>query len=119
LEPLRALVGYFSKRLLTQKHRWLEQVLREAQLKLTGILDQGSLFQSILVTVEQLQPRALCCLRSRWHKYRRVRAVGHEPPVEPGALPPLREMLANHGLLQHCERLQKKGELPVFTGSND
>jgi len=117
LEPLRALVGYFTKRLLTQKHRWLDQVLNEAQLKLAGILDPSSLFQAILLTVEQtLRPQraALFILRSDGTKYRRVRAVGQEPLIEPGSLPPVKELLANHQLLNHCERLKRRGELPIL-----
>ena len=58
LEPLRSFVGYFTHRLLTQKHRRLELVLREAQRKLTGIVDLGTLFQAVLLTSEQtLQPQ--------------------------------------------------------------
>src|SRR6185295_2900013 len=36
LEPLRDFVSYFTQRLLTQKHRKLQQSLRESVRKLTG-----------------------------------------------------------------------------------
>jgi len=120
LEPLRKLVGYFTRRLLTQKQQMLEQFLEEAQRKLTGIVDAPVLFQSILVTVEQtLQPgrAALFVLRSDGTKFRRVRAVGHEPQEQPAsgiAQPPLREILADNVLLAQCERMRRQGELPVL-----
>jgi len=119
LEPLRKMVGYFTQRLLTQKHRRLQQTLRDAQLKLTGIVDLGTLFQAILLTTEQtLQPQwaSLFVLRSDGTKYRRVRTIGREPIVDPGpgGMPVLKEMLADHALLHYCENLQKKGELPIL-----
>lgn len=47
LDPLRTMVGYFTQRLLTQKNQRLQYTLREAQRKLTGIVDLGTLFQAI------------------------------------------------------------------------
>jgi signal transduction histidine kinase len=118
LDPLRRAVGYFTERLLTQKHRRLTHTLREAQRRLTGILDAGSLFQAVLLTVEQtLRPEwaALFVLKSDGTKFRRARITGVEPvsSAAPDAAP-LREMLANHSLLQYCERLQRRGELPIL-----
>lgn len=114
LDPLRAAVGYFTQRLLTQKHRRLQQTLREAQRRVAGIVEPGALFQALLVTVDQiLLPRgaALFILRTDGTKYRRVRVLG-EMSEEEG--PALREVLANHPLLTQCERLQKKGDLPIL-----
>ncbi len=117
LDPLRAMVRYFTQRLLTQKHRRLEQTLREAQQKLAGVLDPGTLFQSVLLTTEQtLQPEwaALFILRSDETKFRRVRTVGVEAVPPSGRGPHLREILADHPMLQYCEDLRRKGELPVL-----
>ena len=113
LDPLRSLMAYFTHRLLTQEHLRLQQTLREAQRKLTGIVDLGSFFQAVVTTSEQvLQPQwaALFILAADGTKYRRVRAVGEEPSGEP----PLRQILANHPLLQHCEVLKKRSDLPVL-----
>jgi two-component system, NtrC family, sensor histidine kinase HydH len=117
LEPLRSVVGYFTQRLLTQAHRKLQHLLREAQLKLAGTIDPGSLFQAILQTVERvLQPQwaALFVLRGDGTKYRRVRTLGQESMEGSESTQSLREVLASHTLLQYCERLQRRGELPVL-----
>ncbi|MGZ3689471.1 MAG: histidine kinase dimerization/phospho-acceptor domain-containing protein, partial [Bdellovibrionota bacterium] len=117
LDPLRRIVGYFTERLLTQKHLRLQQTLRESQRKLTGIVDQGTLFQAILLTADQtLQPEwaALFTLRSDGTKYRRVRTNGIEPEMRPGEPAVLTELLADHPLLAYCERLHRKGELPIL-----
>lgn len=136
LEPLRNLVGYFTQRLLTQKHRRLQQVLREAQRKLTGVVDLGTLFQTVLAVSEQtLQPEyaGLFVLRSDGTKFRRVRVLGKEPqaPVlmmESGALGStssgsagfsgnpviFRELLAQNPLLKYCAELSRQGKFPVL-----
>ncbi|OFZ21075.1 MAG: hypothetical protein A2X94_07020 [Bdellovibrionales bacterium GWB1_55_8] len=119
LDPLRSMVRYFTHRLLSKEHRRLEQTLREAQRKLAGSMDPGSLFQAILLTVEQtLQPEwaALFLLRGDGTKFRRVRLTGKEPAADPtpGSEPILRELLADHTLLQYCEGLQRRGDLPVL-----
>ena len=112
LDPLRSLVRYATDRLLTQPHRRVEQLLREAQIRLTGITDYGGIFQTILLTLEQtLQPdwAALFILRGDGTKYRRVRMIGREAE---GA--PLREILADHPLLKLAENLRKRGDVPVL-----
>ncbi|MGK5086960.1 ATP-binding protein [Bdellovibrionota bacterium FG-2] len=119
LDPLRALVGYFTRRLLTQKHLRVEQILRESQRKLPGIVDLGSLFHTILLTVEQvLQPQwgALFVLRSDGTRFRRVRTLGQEPQGELSLIKSdaPKEVMVTNLLLQHCEKLRKKGELPVL-----
>ncbi len=95
------------------QHRRLQDTLKDAQRKLTGIVDVGSLFQAILQTVEQtLQPEraTLFVLRSDWTKYRRVRSIGQETPSSSAP----RELLANHTLLQYCLSLYQKGDLPIL-----
>lgn len=130
LDPLRTVVRIFTYRLLSKEHRLLDQTLREAQRKLIGIVDPGSLFQSVLLTVEQtLQPQwaALFVLRGDGTKYRRVRVVGHFASPESAAFSggprdstrdlqdtTLREILADHPLLQRCELMRKHGELPIL-----
>lgn len=122
LEPLRKTVGYFTQQLLSKKHRHLEQSLQESQRKLVGIVDPGSLFQSVLSTAEQtLQPEwaALFVLKADGTKYRRIRTIGTEPKTDintesPSATPALKEILSNHPLLQTCETLKQKGELPIL-----
>ncbi len=109
LDPLRSLVGYFTQRLLTQKHRRLQQVLREAQRNLTGIVEFGTLSQLILTTAEQiLNPDwcALFVLRSDGTQYRRARTIGKEPEHQ------FVQVLSNHALLQYCENQAKKGKFP-------
>ena len=120
LEPLRDLVIYFTQRLLTQKHRKLQQFLREAQRRLTGTVEVGTLFQSILMTAEQtLQPEwgGLYVLRSDGTTFRRVRAMGKEPVilVSGGATAEAcREVLSNDPLVQYCEDLATKGKFPIL-----
>lgn len=125
LDPLRSLVRYFTQTLLTQKQRQLEQALREAQLRLAGIVDPIALAQEVLMTVEQtLQPEwaALFVLERDGTRYRRVRVVGVEPDrgenapidVHGRAAQPLREILAGHPLLLQCDRRRKRSELPVL-----
>ena len=110
LEPIRAVVGYFTQRLLTQKHLRLEQILRESQRKLAGIVDLGGLFQTILTTTEQtLYPEwvAIFMLRGDGTKYRRVRVSSEDQSY-------LREILANNPLLEYCERMNRRGQLPIL-----
>jgi len=124
LDPLRSMVGHFTQRLLTQKNRRLQQSLREAQRKLTGIVDLGSLFQAILATAEQVlapQWAALFVLRSDGTKFKRVRVVGRELEGngegnrdENSSSPALREILAVHPILQFCGELARKGKFPVI-----
>lgn len=112
LEPLRDLVSYFTQRLLTKKHRRLQQFLREAQRKLTGTVELNTLFLSILTTVEQtLQPHwaALFILRSDGTKFRRVRTIGSEPQSVG-----LKEVLVNDPMIQYCEDQSKKGKFPAL-----
>jgi GAF domain-containing protein len=114
LDPLRAAVGYFTRRLLTQKHLRLEAVLEEAGRRLVGIVEPGALFQAVLATTEStLQPQraALYTLKSDGTKYRKARVTGksHE---DSGII--LREILADHALVQLCLKLERKGELPIL-----
>ena len=119
LDPLRAMVGYFTQRLLSQKHLRLQQSLREAQRKLTGIVDLGTLFQAILQTSEQMfnpEWAALFVLRGEGMKFRRIRTSGREPQAEPGPGPStvFKEVLAGNVLLRHCTEQAKAGKFPVL-----
>lgn len=121
LDPLRSMVGYFTQRLLTQKHRKLQQTIREGHRKLIGTVDLGTLFQAVLAMAEQtLQPEwaALFVLRSDGTKFRRVRTLGRDPeglPLDGKSIQqPFREVLASHPLLQYCGNLAQKGKFPVL-----
>ena len=120
LDPLRSTVGYFTQRLLTQKHRHLQQTLREAQRKLTGIVDFGNLTLEILNSTEQIiRPEwaALFILRSDGTQFRRVRIVGQEPKskISVGTERTVfKEVLSNHALIHYCEELMEKGKFPVI-----
>jgi two-component system sensor histidine kinase HydH len=119
LEPLRNMVGYFTQRLLSKKHQRLQQSMRESQRKLTGIVDLGTLFQAILQTTEQMfNPdwAALFVLRGEGTKFRRIRAIGHEPLAEvgPGTTTLFKEVLANNLLLRHCSEQAKAGKFPIL-----
>lgn len=110
LDPIRTLVRYFTQRLLTQAHLRVEQALRESQMKLTGVIDPGSLFQVIIQTTENiLKPNwiGFFLLRSDGTKFRRVRSVGREPKTA------LRELLSSHPILEECLRLRARGDLPI------
>lgn len=116
LEPIRSMVGYFTQRLLTQKYVKLLEQIREAQRKLTGIIDLVPLFQAILQTVEQtLQPEsaAIYVLRSDGTKYRRVRVYERKLGSYAILEPVPREIIVDHPLLQYCERLHRRGDLPI------
>ncbi|MFZ9594943.1 MAG: two-component system sensor histidine kinase NtrB [Bdellovibrionia bacterium] len=119
LDPLRTFVGYFTQRLLSQKHRKLQQTLREAQRRLIGIVDLGSLFQAVLQTSEQVfHPRwtAFFVLCAEGTKFRRVRSAGDEPVSLNGSSSEgvFKELLANHLILKHCEQQAKAGKFPVL-----
>jgi two-component system sensor histidine kinase HydH len=116
LEPLRTLVRYFTQRLLTQKHRVIDQTLKEAQRTLVGITDFGILFQSVLQTSEQLlQPEwsSLFLLRADGTKFRRVRASGQEPRSDLATHSVLKEVIADHPLLEYCRTMLSKAQLAV------
>lgn len=122
LDPLRTFVGYFTQRLMTQKHRHLQQTLREAQRKMTGVVDLGTLFQVILATAENtLEPQwgALFVLRSDGTKFRRVRAFGREgretsQEANANNKPGFREVLANQPLLKYAEDCARRAKFPIL-----
>ncbi len=117
LEPLRTVTSYFTQRLLSQKHRRLEQILRDGQRRLTGIVDQGALYSEILLTLEQaIQPlgAAIYVLRPHATRFRRVRSVGTDVDGDPNAQPAPKELIAHHALLDYCQFLRRKGEIPVL-----
>ena len=114
LDPLRSMVRYFTEILSTQRHIKLQQVLRDAKGRLTGLLDSAPLFQEILSTVEQtLKPQgvALFVLQKGGAKYSRVATQGH---FEPGKAGPLLEIFTGNALLEYTIHLQKRAELPVI-----
>jgi two-component system sensor histidine kinase HydH len=121
LDPLRSLVSYFTQRLLTQSHRRLQEAVRSAQLAVTGITELGALFDAILATTHSvLSPRraALYLLRSDGTKYRRVRSVTQDllsgqlvDATEPDVLS---EILSTHPVIQYCEQLMQRGDLPIL-----
>ncbi len=116
LEPIRSMVGYLTRRLLTQKYRRLEQTLRQAQSHLIGVTDPATFFQSVLNTAElTLQPEwcALYVLRPDGTRYRRVRMAGSALAREEDR-PSLREVLVTHPMLDHCRKTHQKGDLPVL-----
>lgn len=116
LEPIRSMVSYFTQRLLTQRYLKLHEQVREAQRRLTGIIDFPPLFHGILNTLDQtLQPTtaAIYVLRSDGTKYRRVR-VYEKPLTDYTHIEPApREIIVDHPLLQYCERLHRRGDLPI------
>jgi two-component system, NtrC family, sensor histidine kinase HydH len=122
LEPIRAMVGYLTQRLLTQKYKKLLVVLRESQRTLSGISDPNTLFQSILFTSERLlHPdwAALFLLQSDGTLFRRAQTVGKPlTPFESGhALSMgdgLSEILATHPLIEYCKRLRERNRLPIL-----
>ncbi len=137
LDPLRALVSYFTQRLLTQKHRKLQALVREAQGQLTGVVEKAALFQAVLQLTEQtLHPTwaALFVIRADGIRLRRVRTVGGgEKQAETAAAgagvtsggassslssvgvgrSKLQEVLVHSPILRHCEYLSKQGKFPV------
>jgi signal transduction histidine kinase len=116
LDPLRALVRYFTQRLLTQKHRVIDQTLKDAHRALVGITDFGILFQNVLQVSDQfLEPEwsSLFLLRADGTKFRRVRAAGQEPKLDPPHAF-LKELIADHPLIEYCKSAQSKGQLAVL-----
>lgn len=116
LDPIRTFVGYVTQKLLSKKQQRLVQILREAQTRLAGTVDMGALFQSIMLTTEQvLSPEwgALFVLRPDGTRYRRVRVTGPEP-TSTTTVQVLREILADHPLFEYCLKQQKRGELPIL-----
>ena len=117
LDPLRSLVWYFTQRLLTQKHRRLQEVLFDSEMKLTGIVDLSALSSAVMQTVEQtLQPEwgALFVLIKNGTKFRRVRSIGREPESKSGSGSIFKEVLANHPILQYCGEQARGGKFPVL-----
>jgi two-component system, NtrC family, sensor histidine kinase HydH len=112
LEPLRRLVSFATERLLTQKYRRLQQSLREAQRRLAGVVELGTLFGEILSSSHQLleaEASSIFILRPDGTKFRRARSLGSPAPVSS-----LKEILSDHPLLQACDAKRRKGELPIL-----
>ena len=110
LDPLRGLVGYFTERLLTQKHQKLQQVLREAHRRLTLAVDIHLLWNCLASVIEQvLRPEkaALFILMHDGTKLHRIRTMGKATKGQSS------EVLSNHSLIQYCEGLSKRGRLPI------
>lgn len=114
LDPLRAIVGFFTQRLLTQKHQRLETVLQEGLQKLAFVLDPGALYQIMLQVLDASLASsriAIYILSTDGTKYRKVRDTA---PLQNTEKAQDREVLANHPLVQYCERQRKRGELPIL-----
>lgn len=114
LEPLRTLVRYFTQRLLTQKYRLIEGTLMDCSRKLVGITDLGTFFQNVIQTSEQLlnpDSCALFLLRPDGTRFRRVRLKSRVQAREHGEL---KELLADHPLIQSCRDAKSKGSLPIL-----
>ncbi len=113
LEPIRTLVAWLTDRMLTQKHQRLHQVVRDAQARLSGILDTQALFRECEGLLQQvLQPgyTALYLMKGDGTRYQRQHFAGEEPQLGP----PTREILAEHPLLEHSRRMARRGSLPVL-----
>lgn len=110
LDPIRTGVNFLTQRLLTQQHRRLTQLLREAQAKLSSVLSPAALYEAILLLCRQMiQPdyAALYVLESDGTKFLRVQDEG-ESTIE------TREILADHLLIAYGFQLRQRGELPVI-----
>ncbi|MGE0615657.1 MAG: PAS domain-containing sensor histidine kinase [Bacteriovoracia bacterium] len=127
LEPLRAAVAYFTRQLLPQEQQWLETKMLEAQRELTGVVDLRALVDAaarFLATTLEPRVSAFYVLGSEGTKYRQVSRVrrphvlsgGEGRDEEDRQGNPIRELLLDHPLLQHCLFLQSRGELPVLLG---
>ncbi len=124
LDPLRTTMRFLTIRLLTQKHRSLQEILRESQRKLTGVMGLESLFETIFIVMEQtLGPDsgALFILKNDGTKYQHVKTY-HAPWLneqeEPSESAILKEVLVDHKLLRYCRELHKKGDLPILLDQN-
>ena len=110
LEPIRRLMGFLTRSLLTQKHRKLEQLLKQAQRELATMTEPQRVFEAVLTTADRcLQPEgaALFVLRPDGTRFRRVHAIGRIDGS-------LREIVATHPLLEQCLRQEKRGKLPIL-----
>jgi two-component system sensor histidine kinase HydH len=118
LDPIRTLVRYSTERLLTQKHLLIQQTLKEAQRKLVGTVEVGVLFEDIIRTsTEILHPEwgALFMLRSDGTKYRRLRTFEESTTEDTERFySHLKEMIADHPLMEYCMELHRKGRLPIL-----
>lgn len=119
LDPLRKVANFVTDRFTTQHHRRLQEVLREAQRNLAGVVDPDTLYEALLSTVEQaLSPgwSAVYVLGSDGTRFRRVKKSGiDELNLDSGkAELVLRELLANHPILEHAEFLRQRGQLAIL-----
>ena len=109
LDPLRTSVGFLTQRLLTQVDRSFLQQVRAAQAALVGVTDSGRLYQLVLDAIEEtLQPEgvAIYGLRADGTRYQRSGTRGSIPSD-------VKDLLANHPIIQTFERLHKRGDIPV------
>jgi two-component system, NtrC family, sensor histidine kinase HydH len=116
LDPLRTLVRHFTRRLLPQTHLRLEQVLRESQRKLAGIVDSRTLIENALETVQlTLQPQwaGAFLLNTDGTQYRRIQTRTMDSGYTVSSTY-LQELLVDHPLLEYCLRLKRKAVLPVL-----
>jgi two-component system sensor histidine kinase HydH len=122
LDPIRALVRYATDRLLTKKHLLIQQTLKEAQRKLVGTVEVDVLLQDIIQTSTQiLHPEwgALFMLRSDGTKYLRLRTFQDQAKNDSAEdserfYSHLKEMIADHPLMEYCVELNRKGRLPIL-----
>lgn len=117
IDPIRALVIYATQRLLTQKHLRLVEQMREGQRGLTGVVELPHLFQSILLMSQQIlnpQRVSLFILSSDGTRFRRVRVHSAFPDSPQLMKEPVREIIADHPLIQTCLKQQARAELPIL-----
>lgn len=113
LDPLRSLVAYFTRSLLTQSHRRLQESLLNSQRALARIVDPEALYlEALQVVSDTLHPEWICLYIQTpdGTRYQRVRTRGASKSP--------REILGDHLLVQAVLRLKQRGELPILLQSN-
>jgi len=108
LDPLRAIVGFFAKKMLSQSQKQFEIKLENAKKELNGIVSAEALYDVIIEMVERtLSPESalLFVLDQSGNKYKKVRSIRSQVFVD--------EILSNHILIEHwlTRGLKNKNEI--------
>ncbi len=118
LQPLQDAVSRFTHRLLTKKHRRLEELMLQAQGDLDGVVDAGVLVERVFSVLQKaLEPGCMSffILSADGSRYRLMQAVeGTEKKKFSDWPAHLREVAPNNSLLVACKKRQEKGGLPIL-----
>ncbi len=110
VDPIRKLTHLGLVKLLSPKYLKLEQIRKQTEKALTGVLDIGGLAKLSVQFLEKVlfyQSATVFVLHAEGARFKRVWGAQDSELLNP-------EILSRHPLVEFFKRMQKRGEIPVI-----